>query len=73
MWGVCMAPLHAKGGRGACNVAPILVAPPILLHMCTSPDPCPNGGAAFSPPCLHGQGGAEAVVVAVIVLTVLFG
>ena len=42
-------PLHTKGGRGACDVAPILVAPPILLRMRTSPNPRPNGGCCLLP------------------------
>ena len=62
-----MAPPHVNGGRGACDAAP----PPILLCLHASPGPRLNGGAAFSPPCSHGQGGAEAV--AIVALAVLFG
>ena len=54
---------RAKRLRGPCTQkeggAPILAAPPILPRSRASPGPLQNGGAAFSTPRSHGQGGAK--------------
>ena len=46
---ICVVPLHAKGGWGACNAAPILTAPPIL-PCCTT---LPVHARMWAPPSLH--------------------
>ena len=53
---LCGTPAR-KRRWGACDAAPILMAPPILPCLRTSPSPCPNVGAAFSAPQSRGREG----------------